>query len=505
MKILFTPFAGIRERGSLVLTLTGASFSFPPASPVFVASSNEPYMRLTGVVYNSYIQNKNVVNVFFLQASDPGLSLELLIPGVSNPNFPQAEQQNITAASFGSYGATAGSGGGFSEGRNNGTLPPIKLKSTLELIVQLGSRFVGDRNDVDIILTPNSGLPSPGFLHITLVGGQFGLFSSAIVRISSSSIYAKASIDSNILTFEFSGGVSIPPGIQIAVTVMNVQNPVDPQDECFDIHAAITSTTGFVTDSTTTGYLPAIYGEVPAIWTAGKAAMFVVKLDSSFFDSIVTLSDSSVLDILRAERVNDNQLLIHAAINTQGEYLVHVITIAPGALECLVFFDEWLLHPPTSRWLQPALSTEMDGVTLAPFNASIYVRWTGYVVSFQSVNITFTVATNRKFRFWVGHQLLMQQQDGLNTAVQVYASIRSMTRYKYENLTIEFQRNENTDVSELKVQWESSYWSKQDIPTANLWNVVRKDSGSPIPIKVNHEAEYTAVVLKVLLFLYAFL
>jgi len=40
MKILFTPFAGIRERGSLILTLTGGRFVLPSASSVFIKSSN---------------------------------------------------------------------------------------------------------------------------------------------------------------------------------------------------------------------------------------------------------------------------------------------------------------------------------------------------------------------------------------------------------------------------------------------------------------------------------
>jgi len=220
----------------------------------------------------------------------------------------------------------------------------------------------------------------------------------------------------------------------------------------------------------------------------------------SFFDSIITLSDSNTLDVLSVERLNVNQSLFRAAINTQGEYLVQLITIAPGALECLVFFDEWRLPPPISRWLQPTLSTEIGGM-LVPFDASVSVRWTGYVVSFQSVDITFTVVTNRKFRFWIAQELLMQQQSGSGATVQVYASIKSMTRYKHENLTIEFQRNENTEITKLNVQWESSYWSKQDIPTANLWNVVHENYASPIAIKVKQEIEYSVVVFECLVVL----
>ena len=207
-----------------------------------------------------------------------------------------------------------------------------------------------------------------------------------------------------------------------------------------------------------------------------------------------------MLGVLSVERLNVNQSLFRAAINTQGEYLVQLITIAPGALECLVFFDEWRLPPPISRWLQPALSTEIGGM-LVPFDASVSVRWTGYVVSFQSVDITFTVVTNRKFRFWIAQELLMQQQSGSGATEQVYASIKSMTQYKHENLTIDFQRNENTEISKLNVQWESSYWSKQDIPTANLWNVVYENYASPIAIKVKHEFEYSVVVFECLVVL----
>jgi hypothetical protein len=35
MKILFTPFSGIQEKGSIVLTLTGGAFVFPPAADAF--------------------------------------------------------------------------------------------------------------------------------------------------------------------------------------------------------------------------------------------------------------------------------------------------------------------------------------------------------------------------------------------------------------------------------------------------------------------------------------
>jgi hypothetical protein len=44
--------------------------------------------------------------------------------------------------------------------------------------------------------------------------------------------------------------------------------------------------------------------------------------------------------------------------------------------------------------------------------------------------------------------------------------------------------NGNADNNDFNVQWESPFWSKQDIPTTNLWHVVRERDLSPVSIKV---------------------
>jgi len=158
--------------------------------------------------------------------------------------------------------------------------------------------------------------------------------------------------------------------------------------------------------------------------------------------------------------------------------------IAPGALECRAFSNEWNVEPPVSKWLQPGLSTNIDVFTLAPFNSSMFFRWTGYIVSFESAYVTFSVVSSTKFRFWVGQKLLMKREHNPDHVVQSFASMTPMTQHKHENLTIEFQMNGNADKNDFKVQWESPFWSKQDIPTANLWYVVRERDLSPVSIKV---------------------
>jgi hypothetical protein len=486
MKILFTPFAGINENGLLMLTLTGERFYFPPASSVFVETVK------VGVVYNTYVQNKNIIKIFFLKSFDPGFPLELFIPAVTNPNFTQMGQQNISAASFGTYGATPSNGGGFLEGRNNGTLPPIIPKSSLELVVQYFSRLVGDQNVFNIILSPSNGISSPGCLFITLFGGQFSLMSEATVRVSPSSISAKASIESNCLKIDFFGGGTIPAGMQIVISVTNIKNPGQPQDECLEIHAAVTGISGVISDSTTKGYLPAIYGELPLVWTAGKVVTFIVKHRSSLLESVLTSPDSSALVIFSTEILpNVNQSVVRAAINKQGEYAAHVFPIAPGGVECQVSFsNEWILNPPVSRWLQPSLSTnDYSDLSLAPFNASASVRWSGYVVSSETVDVTFSVVTSNRFRFWFGQKLLMQREGISAEVLHVYASVIPMKRHNHENLTIEFQWNGKPENSYLQVQWESLFWAKQDIPAANLWNVVDEHLVNPIPIKVGVERD----------------
>jgi hypothetical protein len=407
-----------------------------------------------------------------------------LIPAVTNPNRSQAEQQNISAASFGTYGALTTDGGGFLEGRNTGTLSPVFPKSSFELIIQLFSRLVMDQNVLNIILTPLNGIPSSGYLVITLCGGHFSLASDATVRFSTGSISANARLESNILKIDYSDGVVIPAGMQFSITVTNLQNPSHPQDECFGINAAVSSASGIVSDSTTIGYLPAIYRELPSVWTAGKAATFVVKHESPFFETLLTLSESNELIVFSSERLHVNQSVIRAAINRQGEYSAIIVQIAPGALECQMFVHEWTLNPHVS-WLQPFLSTDdFSAISMAPFNGSVSVRWTGFVVSLETVDVTFTVVTSNKFRFWIGKKLLMQRQDSLVPVVHMYASATPMTKYRHENLTVEFDWTQNTESSHLRIQWESAYWSKQDIPTENLWTVVRERGVNPIPIKV---------------------
>jgi hypothetical protein len=502
MKVLFTPFAGIRERGSLIITVGDANFSFIPASPVFVTNSSEMSVMPVGLAYFVYSSRKNLIKIFFLRSFDAGFPLELVIHGVTNPSVPQAEQQNVSASLFGTYGAKARDGGGFLEGRSNGTLPAIRSEVLMEPNIQFSSRLVGDQNVLNIFLAPSQGLPSPGYLVITLCGGFFKLISKASVRVFPGSISSEAKLEdySNVLRLEFSGGAPISSGTHISIAVPNIQNPVLPQEECRDIHAATLSSSGSILDSMTKGYLPAIYSTIPSIWTAGSIATFLITHQSSFFDATIEMLNSHDLTVLVSERLDAKQSLVRAVINKQGEYLLHVFAIVPGALECQSFASEWFsVVPPVSSWLQSTLSTDVDGEPLQHFNSSFSVRWNGYIYSYESVEVTFFVVTNQKFRIWIGREMLMDQSSSTQD-IQVYASTKSMTMYKYENVIIELKRNPKNEDFSFKVQWESSYWAKQSIPSSNMWYVVRHEHTEPVPVKVRnscavHKFQYCDGVL----------
>jgi hypothetical protein len=165
-------------------------------------------------------------------------------------------------------------------------------------------------------------------------------------------------------------------------------------------------------------------------------------------------------------------------ITFAGAYRINIQLATPGGLSAAYYDSSWPSTSPTLQRIDSTISVNLPRDADGSNSGFSSVRWSGRLMSSISGLHTFYVTSRSGTRFWIDGVLALDRWTSNCNLTAVTFTLRASALH-----LIQFDAKLPPDASPIDLQWASSAFSRQPIPSNQLF-ATDHVSGSPFDLQV---------------------